>query len=280
MTYRKKLLNKISTDVKEADIMAGNIQTRYIEAGSGFPVICLHGAAGGGVSWYPVMDRISSSYRVIAPDLVGYGETDKPDGEYDRPFFAGWLKAFMDSLKISQAHIIGLSQGGAVALQLVLDHPDLVNKLVLIDSAALGGRPAAAALLGMFWLNLFPSITANRFLSRYLLSDMKKWDADHANYTLETLNRPGGKKAFLQGKGKAVKPFLKTTLAEITSETLILWGEDDRMFNIKYGKAAADILPHARFTIIPGGGHIPLLEQPLLVENEILNFLAGGYPPS
>jgi len=91
--------------------------------GSGQPVICLHGGGAGAVTWYPSIDPLAKYFHVIAPDIVGFGESDKPDAAYDRPYFVTWLKSFMLELGISKAHIAGLSQGGAIALQFTLDYP-------------------------------------------------------------------------------------------------------------------------------------------------------------
>ena len=81
------------------------------------------------------------------PDIIGYGESDKPNALYDRPYFSKWLKDFLLELKISKAHIVGLSQGGAIALQFTIDNPDMVDKLILVDSAGLGAKVPFWALI-------------------------------------------------------------------------------------------------------------------------------------
>lgn len=166
--YRQALIDKIETPVMQERITAGSVQTAYLSAGEGRPVICLHGAGAEAVTWYPSISAIAECFHVIAPDIVGYGESDKLDAPYDRAYFSAWLKTFLSALSIAKAHIIGLSQGGAIALQFALDHPEMVDKLVLVDAGALGARPAVLPFIGMLWLNSFPSALANRFYARYL----------------------------------------------------------------------------------------------------------------
>jgi pimeloyl-ACP methyl ester carboxylesterase len=86
------------------------------------------------------INTISKNFQVVAPDIVGYEESDKHDAPYNRPSFSKWLKDFLKELKISKTHIVGLSQGGAIALQFAIDNPEMVDKLVLVDAAGLGAK--------------------------------------------------------------------------------------------------------------------------------------------
>ena len=157
--HRQALIEKMEGPVAESEVIAGSIRTAYLSSGAGHPLICLHGAGAGAVTWYPSIGAMSKHFHVIAPDIVGYGESDKPSAPYDRPYFSNWLKEFLLALNISKAHIMGLSQGGAIALQFVLDHPEMVDKLVLVDAGGLGAKPSLSSFLGMLWLNSFPSFS-------------------------------------------------------------------------------------------------------------------------
>src|SRR3954464_15638033 len=105
----------MGVSVEEGEVIIDSIKTAYLSAGSGDCVLCLHGAGAGAVTWYPAINAISNSFHVLAPAIVGYGESDKPKAPYDRPYFSKWLNGFLMALKISRAHIVGLSQGGAIA---------------------------------------------------------------------------------------------------------------------------------------------------------------------
>ncbi|QEW06623.1 alpha/beta fold hydrolase [Nitrincola iocasae] len=271
--YRQALIDKIETSVTQSHIKAGSIETAYLSSGAGQPLILLHGAGAGAVTWYPSIGAISKHFHVIAPDIVGYGESDKPEASYDRAYFSKWLKDFLSALNIPKVHIVGLSQGGAVALQFVLDNPEMVDKLVLVDSGGLGAQPTLAAFLGMIWLNSFPSSLANRFFSRYLLFDPENRDPNHGWYSIDVLKRKGGKNAFKQGRGSAVSEIPKASLRKIQNKTLVIWGESDRLFPVEYGVSSTSEIANAKFLKIKDAGHLPLMDQTDTFNEAVVDFL-------
>jgi pimeloyl-ACP methyl ester carboxylesterase len=271
--YRQALIDKIDCLVKQDQITVGSVNTAYLSAGEGLPVILLHGAGAGAVTWYSSIGAVSKNYHVIAPDIVGYGESDKPDAPYDRAYFSTWLNEFLSALKISKAHFVGLSQGGAIALQFALDYPEMINKLVLVDAGGLGAQPSFASFLGMLWLNTFPSFLANRFYSRFILFNPNNRDPNHGRYSVEVIKGKGGKNAFQQGRGAAVSTISKDLLRQIEKDTLIIWGENDQLFAFEHGEAGAKVMPNARLCRIPCAGHLPLMDQPELFNAILLEFL-------
>ena len=270
---REALISKMGLPVQRGEVMAGPVRTSYLTAGSGFPLVCLHGAGAGAVTWYPAMADLAREFQVIAMDIVGYGESDKPDAPYDRPFFAAWLRDFLEAIDIERAHVLGLSQGGAIALQFALDHPLLVEKLVLASPGGLGARPGFSSMFGMLWLNTFPSRTASRFQARHILFDPMNRDPLHEEYSFQVLRRNGGQKAFRKGRGAAVAPFSGEELGRIPHDTLLIWGEDDRLFPIHCGEAAAEIMPRARLLRLERAGHLALMDRPPEFNAAVLDFL-------
>ena len=274
--YRQLLIDKIEGLVEQREVTIGTIKTTYLLCGSGEPVIFLHGAGAGAVTWYPTINAISKNFQVIAPDIVGYGESDKPDAPYNRPYFSNWLKDFLKELKISKAHIVGLSQGGAIALQFAIDNAEMVNKLVLIDAAGLGAKVSFWPLIGTIWMNSFPSSIANRFNSRYILHKPINRDPNHSSYSIAVLKYKGGKNAFKQGRGTAVSKIPEELLKQIENETLIIWGKDDKLFPVEYGEAAAKIIPNAKLHIIQNAGHLSLMDQPEIFNKTLDDFLLAN----
>ncbi|ODC02613.1 alpha/beta hydrolase [Terasakiispira papahanaumokuakeensis] len=270
---RQALIDSVGIPVTQADVMVDTIKTAYLSAGTGYPVICLHGGGAGAVTWYPSIGPLSQHFHVIAPDIVGYGESDKPDAAYDKAYFVTWLKQWLDELGITRAHIIGLSQGGAIALQLALDYPEVVDKLVLVDSGGLGAKSPLLSIVGMVWLNTWPSSLANRFFSRYILFEPKKRDPNHGRYSIEVLKQKGGQKPFTQGRGAAVSALSDAALSRISNKTLVVWGENDRLFPFEYGAKAAAIMPDATLCCIKDAGHLPLMDQPAVFNQAVINFL-------
>jgi pimeloyl-ACP methyl ester carboxylesterase len=271
--HRQLLIDKIEGVVEQREVTIGTIKTTYLLCGNGKPVIFLHGAGAGAVTWYPSINTISKNFQVVAPDIVGYGESDKPNAPYDRPYFSNWLKDFMKELKISKAHIVGLSQGGAIALQFAIENTEIVDKLILVNAAGLGAKVSFWPLIGTIWMNSFPSSMANSFNSRFLLHKPINRDPNHIGYSIAVLKYKGGKNAFQQGRGTAVSKISEELLKQIKNETLIIWGKEDKLFPVEYGEAAAKIMPNAKLHLIEDAGHLPLMDQPEIFNKILDDFL-------
>jgi len=271
--YLQAIINRIEVSVEQREVTAGVVNTAYLSAGRGPPVVCLHGAGAGAVTWYPSISALAEHFHVIAPDIVGYGESDKPKAAYDRPYYSAWLRDFFLALEIPKAHVIGLSQGGAISLQFSLENPEMVEKLVLVDSGALPAKIPFGFLFGLFWLYTFPSVAANRYGSRYLVSRLENVDPNFGPYSLQVVKKPGGKRVFWQSMGAAVAPMPEEELRQIQHQTLIIWGEDDKVFPLATGEAAAQIMPNAKLHRIPDAGHIPFMDHPEVFNDVVLQFL-------
>jgi pimeloyl-ACP methyl ester carboxylesterase len=110
----------------------------YREAGAGEALLLIHGMAGSSATWRAVLAQLSKKYRVVAPDLLGHGESAKPRGDYSLGAFAVWLRDLLDELGITRATVVGQSLGGGVAMQFTYQHRDYCERLVLISSGGLG----------------------------------------------------------------------------------------------------------------------------------------------
>ncbi len=104
-------------------------QVAYREAGHGPALLLIHGMAGSSYTWRAVIPQLSKRYRVIAPDLIGHGQSAKPRGDYSLGAFAVWLRDLLDELGISRVTLVGQSLGGGVAMQFVHQHPDYCERL-------------------------------------------------------------------------------------------------------------------------------------------------------
>jgi 2-hydroxymuconate-semialdehyde hydrolase len=270
--YLQEIINRIRVPLAQREVAAGTVKTVYLSAGSGPPVVCLHGGGAGAVTWYPSIGALAEHFHVIAPDLVGYGESDKPKAAYDRPYFAAWLRDLFLALEIPNAHVVGMSLGGAISLQFALENPEMVEKLVLVDSAALPGKTSFGFLFGLIWSYSFPSVASSRYVSRYLAARPENIDPDFGPYSLQVVKKPGGKNVFPQASA-AVSAMPEEELRQIQHQTLIIWGEEDRVFPTTTGEAAAQIMPSARLHRIQDAGHIPFLDQPQVFNELLLQFL-------
>jgi 4,5:9,10-diseco-3-hydroxy-5,9,17-trioxoandrosta-1(10),2-diene-4-oate hydrolase len=269
----ESLTKRIGVPVEKGNVSAGAIKTAYITAGMGQPVVLLHGSSAGGITWYGVIGPLSQHWRVIAPDVVGYGESDKPTAAYDRPYFAAWLRTFLDALDLPKVSLIGLSQGGAIALQFTLENPERVDRLVLADSAGLGKVTSLGGFLGLLCGNTLPSRVAGWCFNRYLVHHPRSIDPTWAEYKREVSRMPGGKRVFWQGRGKAVAPIPVEQLRQVTHRTLIVWGGEERFLPLSHAEAAQRVMPNARLQVIPKAGHITFFDQPEAFCDLIIQFL-------
>lgn len=285
VTVLKALIDRTGVPTEQLSVDAGTIRTRYLTAGSGKPVLLLHGAGKGGIQWYTVIGPLSDHFQVIAPDVVGYGESDKPSAPYDRSFFSTWLQGFVDALNLEKVSLVGTSQGGAIALQFVLDNPERVDQLVLVNSAGLGKVTQDVPLtlkLRMMWQELFPSsATSQWFLEHHALFDARKIDEamlDLEEYGREVLRMPGGRRAFWQGRGRGVEAIPVEQLEQILHPTLLIWGEEDQAFPLSLAEAAVEVIRNAQLRVVSRAGHICFLEQPAEFNHMLLEFLMEKQP--
>jgi len=273
---REEILAYYGLNIGHGFIDAGGVRTFYLSAGSGPPLVMLHGAGGGGVLWAPVVDALRKQFSLIIPDVVGYGESDKPDGRYDRRFFTGWLRGFMDAMGLNQASLVGNSQGGAIALQFALDNPDRASHLVLVCSAGLHpwrsiGWPA---MVDMMRTQLFMSKKSMRRLVRHLVYDISRFPLESAVRYLEAVGAaPGGKRAFSRGRGRAVRPFKAMELDRITCPTLLLWGTEDRVIRPSAAPASVPAIAGATVRWMSGAGHTPFIDRPGLFTRQVTEFI-------
>src|SRR5262249_49658897 len=117
----------------EKDVTVFSYKIHYIEAGRGTPVILLHGMGGEGARWMPTIKGLASEFRVIAPDQIGWGASDKPMTLYHSGVFAEFLARFMREIGVPKAALVGQSMGAGVALQMAVHYPQLVDRMVLVN---------------------------------------------------------------------------------------------------------------------------------------------------
>jgi pimeloyl-ACP methyl ester carboxylesterase len=268
------------TGVQERTIDVEGLPTRYLMAGDdGPPLVLLHGVGDNALDWRWVMPALARNHRVYAPDLPGSGESAEPEGaDYSSGFFAHFVAASLDAMRIEQAAVVGNSGGGLVALRLALSEPERVTALGLVASAGLGRRvsPALRALtlpgygrLAVAWGKTRPG-AAQRALGRAGLifarprRAPRKWLEEQ--YRLARL--PGFLRAQLatvrtQVGIRGQREVLLDRLSDLQRiPTLVLWGARDRVLPPSQAHEAIDGLKNGFLEILPDCGHLPHVEQP------------------
>ncbi|MCB0547655.1 MAG: alpha/beta hydrolase [Phaeodactylibacter sp.] len=270
----EQLLDIIDADVQHRYMDAAGIKTSYLEAGSGPPVVLLHGAGGGAVTWYKAIGPLSRHFRVIAFDRPGYGESEKPSASYDKAFNTNWLRQAIEELKLKRFSLIGNSEGGSAGIHFSLSYPELLEKLILVGSAGLGDDWNKAIIFKMALYKLFPSSIWGELLGRNVMQNPDDAHPAWHDYSTDVLKSKGGRRAFFQGRGRAVITYSDEELRAVSTPTLLIWGEDEAFFPVVHGERAARLIPGARLEVISGAGHLPFMEKPELFCQLVEGFLS------
>ena len=278
---------RVNAAIVERTIDIEGLRTRYLTAGSGPPLVLVHGVGTSAGEWSWVLPTLARDHLVYAIDLPGFHGSARPP-DYSPAFSAHFVGAFHDALRVERPAVIGNSLGGLVALHLALSDPERVAALVLSDSAGLGRavNPVQAALsspgggeLAMTWAKT-PLGAAERAFRRGLLLFARPWQippkwlkdqyrlALMPNFMEATL---GSLRANIGVAGQ--REVLVDQLPRLTMPTLIVWGGEDRVFPYLQGKEALTRLQEGSFELIPDCGHLPHVEQPRTFASIVGRFL-------
>jgi pimeloyl-ACP methyl ester carboxylesterase len=253
----------------------GDFKTFFLKAGTGPPVVLLHGAGGGGIMWAPVLAPLTRRFLTLAVDLIGFGESAKPRSSYTKQFFSGWLRRLLDRIGLEKVSLIGNSMGGSIALQFAIDHPQRVDKIILAGSAGLGLKGFSPAVFGaMAAAALWPTPVTIRKLAKYLVTHPERLGAhEELAYLLAVARSPGAGRQFWLGRGKAVLPYSEGQLAAVSQPTLLLWGEADRVISIRNALKGLRFIKKSALRTIPQAGHVPFYDQPQIFCGHVIDFL-------
>jgi len=261
----------------------------YLDAGQGPPVILVHGFSGSMWQFEYQQAPLATAMRVITPDLLGSGASDKPELTYTPAQQVELFREFMDALGIQRASLVGHSMGAGLAIGMALTYPERVDRLILIDGFPdhVHDRLASPTLKRM--LDMQPPVWIVEF-GNWLVGDsttasmLEEAIYDHRLLTPVVLERsrrnrkrPGllaplmmlPKNLPLWEEGFAKR------FAEIHHPTLIVWGAEDRLFPPSVGEALHSTIAGSTLSLIPEAGHIPQWERPDIVNPILLKFLQG-----
>lgn len=257
----------------------------YLEAGQSSTaekplIVLVHGFTGSKENWLPLMRRLAARYRVIAPDLPGWGESERiADADYGPSAQVERLAAFLAALKQAPAMLVGHSMGGQIVGLLAARHPEVAARIVLMSSAGVRfdenefGREVQAGR------NPFEVRTRDE-LHRYLrivFADppFVPWPADEAMVRQRRANA-GFEQQVLSAIGRGPEAFaLQAELGEIRAPVLLLWCRDDRVIDVSAAEIFHQGLAKSRTVLLAGCGHMPMMAQPAQVSEAFEQFLAA-----
>jgi pimeloyl-ACP methyl ester carboxylesterase len=260
----------------------------YYDEGRGDAILLVHGMAGSSETWREILPRLAAKYRVIAPDLLGHGQSAKPRTDYSLGAFAVGLRDLLDELGVESATVVGQSLGGGIAMQFLYQHPDYCRRLVLISSGGLGQDVGLILrLLSAPGAELVMPVIAPGFVLRAGNSVKSKlssmglrsprgaeiWNAYSSFHDAQT------REAFLRTlrsvvdyRGQSVSALNRLQL-KADLPTLAIWGEDDAIIPVEHAYAALKARPDCRLEVLPGVGHFAQVEAPTKVVDLIDDFI-------
>ncbi|WP_235579526.1 MULTISPECIES: alpha/beta fold hydrolase [unclassified Rhodococcus (in: high G+C Gram-positive bacteria)] len=263
---------------------------KYLDIGDGPTVILIHGLLGSHHNWEPQVDMLSRRYRVIVPDLLGHGESDKPAGDYSISAHAASVRDLLHSLDISSATFVGHSLGGGIAMQTLYLFPELVERMVLIASGGLG--PEVSPLLRAATLpgsELVLPLMANRTvrgLTDLAIDGLDKLglplmsaSSTEAWRSFGSVQDAGTRRAFL-ATARSVISFRGQTINATPHfanfpniQAMLIWGARDSIIPNSHTENARAELPQGRVEIFERAGHFPHLDNPDRFERVFAEFM-------
>ncbi|HYV07044.1 MAG TPA: alpha/beta fold hydrolase [Blastocatellia bacterium] len=249
----------------------------YLEAGSGPAVILLHGLGGDASNWASTIGPLSQKYRVIVPDQIGFGKSDKPLINYRVGTLVDFLDGFYKELKLDRASLVGNSLGGWTVAAFAIAHPAKVDRLVLVDAAGfaitgaldpkvLNGlnpstRDAVKQMLPLVFYNtqMFASdIAVDSFFARRVGAG--------DGYTIQR---------FIDSISRG-EDVLDKRLGSVKAPTLVLWGREDGLTPLAMGERFKKEISGSQLFIIEKCGHVPQLEKAAEFNTALIKFLSGA----
>jgi 2-hydroxymuconate-semialdehyde hydrolase len=254
----------------------------YLRKGQGPPLVLLHGIPSSAYLWRDVIDPLSATFDVLAPDLLGYGDSDKRlDADLSIAAQARYVVAFMESLGIHQAAVVGHDIGGGVAQLMAVDEPQRVARLILIDSVVDSNWPIAdiARLKEPAWDQIMVNIDLRKGFRKGLEAGLVT-EGRVSEELVDEWTRPfqdlGGRRAYLRAARALSNRDLTSRskhIEEIETPTLILWGANDKFLEPRWADAIKHKLRDATVEIVDPGGHFLPLDRPEAVVEAITRFL-------
>ncbi len=258
----------------------------YVAGGQGEPVVFLHGLGHASSAWARVLPLLARRFRVFAVDMLGCGRSDKPRIDYSLWAMATYVRYFMDAVGIEQAHLVGHSLGGGIAMHTLLQYPERVGRLALLATGGLGRELRLllriTTLPGASWaLALLTRPAWDRLIKRLGYREPTIPLKRETRQMWLKLAHPDHRWVFmrmLRGvsniTGQTVTALDRIDLVrELKEPILLIWGDRDRTIPLMHAQRAAQLIPNCQLEVLPGCGHYPAIECPEAVARLVERFL-------
>jgi len=283
----------VSEPLQAKTISIHGHEVRYFRAGEGPALLLVHGMAGSAATWKHVLPRLARDYTVIAPDLLGHGRSAKPRSDYSLGNYAAGLRDLLVALGIERATVVGHSLGGGIAMQLAYQHPERVERLVLVGSGGLGREvspilrmltlPGAEYLMPLLFTSYSRDI-GNKISMMLRRGGLRAPAAEETWRAFVSLTEAENRAAFVKTlrsvidfSGQSVSAHDRLYLAA-HMPTMIMWGGRDLIIPVDHAYVAHAAMPGSRLELFPESGHFPHSEEPDQFVRVLRDFLATTSP--
>lgn len=263
--------------IKSVDIP--DFKIVYAEGGTGDTIIMVHGFGGSKDNWLYLAKYFTPNYRVIIPDLPGFGDSSKPqNAKYNNMSQAERLNLFAKELKLTKFHLVGNSMGGNIVGNYAADYPEMVKTLALFDAAGVDA-PIKSEL----------ALLMEKGINPLIITDVNDYDKFLEFVCVKPPKLPSFIKQYLAKQAVEAGPLnkkifndmlpdrliLESKLNKITAPTLILWGDSDKVINISSVQIFEKNIKSSKSVIIKECGHVPMVEKPEETASIYQDFLNG-----
>lgn len=269
------------TSVKYRDILTPSARVRVGEVGQGRTVVLLHDLFGSHEDFAPIVERLANKLHLVLLDLPGFGDSEKPRKyTYGYEGFAESVLDALAGLSLSRVSLLAHGFGGGVALTLASRHPNMVDRLALVDPAVYDFSPPwmlRAALAPGLGRLLVKQLAGARTFGRFMPSSPSR-DFSRIRAEYERFNSPDGREAALLALTACsdLRP-VRAVVPRIAAPTLVLWGDSDPVFAPHQGRRLARELPQGKLVVL-GAGHWPHQELPDAFAAHLLDFVDPRVP--
>src|SRR5688500_15279392 len=248
--------NTGTTDLRRAEVTVRDQRVSYSTAGSGDPVVLVHGLAGSMRWWRRNVSALAEAHTVYLVNLPGFGDFRRRGLRFASAQAADWLGEWIEAVGVAPCHVVAHSMGGHVTIRLAARRPALVNRLILVAPALVAGRrPWTAYPLAL--------VAASRAMSPRFLPLL----------ALDTLR--AGLLTILRDARNLLADDVQEELREILAPTLLVWGDRDALVPPSLGPLMQAELADADLLLLPGAGHVAQYDRPLEFNDAALAFLNG-----
>lgn len=264
------------------------------EIGTAPTLLLLHGLACDRHTWDPIWDELAERYTLLAPDMLGHGESDKPRGDYSPGGYANGMRDLCTVLGIDRVTVVGHSFGGAVAMQFAYQYPERTERLVLVDPGGLGPEvtpviravtlPGIELVLRLITLPGIRQVNTTAMRVLQPLGGAETRDLGEFARILDSLKEPGARYAIhklvtgvIDWRGQNVTMRDRAYLTE-AMPLCVVWGAEDRVLPVSHAEAVRELAPNARVFIMDESGHFPHKDHPAEFADLLNEFVSSTVP--